>query len=90
MPTLSRWWRQARKVLAPGLADTYLPAPSDLDESAASQVAWSRDFAADLASLQRDPHAGSRKVHLTYMPIAKNVRMVATHLYRNARRGCGR
>jgi hypothetical protein len=37
--------------------------------------------------MQCGPRVRHREVHLTFFPIAKNVRLVATHLYRNSHRG---
>lgn len=79
-----RWMRVGTRY---PIADTYLPSNEQLDATADRQTAWSREFALFLERIQSVPQRSRRDAHLTWWPIARNVRAVATHLYRNSRRG---
>lgn len=74
-------------MVAPKMPDVYLPSEAQLGAVADAQIAWCREFTARLEWVQSGVKARRRDVHLTLLPITKNVRAVATQLYRNSRRG---
>ncbi len=73
------------------MPDRLLPAPMRLEAEAVVQRDYSERFGRHLEWLQCRANAASDPVHLTFYPIAKNIRLVATALFRNvdrSRRTC--
>lgn len=80
---LRRWHRR----LSPPIPERYLPSLSRLEVDGAAQRSYSDEYRRHLESLQSDADVGEAPTSLSYFPVAKNIRWVATALCHNIERG---
>ena len=73
--------------LRPELPDEYLGDSAEHADELASQREYAAAYRRRLEGLQRDPQAPPAPIQLTFFPIAKNLRWVATSLHAAAARG---